>query len=150
MRELFKCVNPMGSNKKLVQTYRYTIVKLGDNLFDISVFTSEEWEHLETINECFIQRQHWEANESDAIYSLESNREENIQYRKKIRWFDNELKKIFGIKFNDIDYDCGDEDGIALEIKILSKINVVETNKLRMWFVNNYQQLYEYYGELKG
>jgi hypothetical protein len=153
MTELFTNINPIDS-KNNQESYRFTIIKFDTNQVDLSVFTPNEWEQIETINMFFKQRQSWEADESDELYSWSMSKENPnqsnvIAYREKIHWFDNELKKIFGSKFENIDCDCGDENEIQSGIRILSKANVVEINKLRKWFCKNFNQLDQYYQELK-
>jgi hypothetical protein len=122
------------------ETCYWTIIKLSDSVVDVSLFTRNEWKQLQTINDYMMQKHD--------TYLLKPNNTQNIIYVDKILWFDTELKKSFGVKFNDIEYDCSDKEEISLEIKKLSKENCVETNKLREWFINNYQKLEQYYKEL--
>ena len=153
MTELFTSINPIDS-KDCDENYRFTIIKFDTNQVDISIFTPSEWEQIETINMFFKQRQTWENEESDELYTWSISKDNpiisnEIEYRKKIHWFDNELKKKFGTNFENIDCDYGDENEIQSGIKMLSKANVVEINKLRKWFLKNFNQLNQYYNELK-
>lgn len=153
MPELFTSINPIDF-KNCDENYRFTIIKFDTNQVDISIFTPSEWEQIETINMFFKQRQKWENDESDELYiwsmSKDNPNSSNvIAYREKIHWFDNELKKKFGTEFENIDCDYGNSNEIQSGIKMLSKANVVEINKLRKWFCKHFKQLDQYYHELK-
>ena len=119
----------------------------GIDIEETNIFTEEEWNKLNIMNKVFRKHQIDLEDMSDDSYSRFFDKttpqyEENKKFEKYVYFMDRELTKQFNVKFRDLvnDYDYVDndyDDGFLTD--------TLKKNKLRKYFVDNYNIIDEYY-----
>ena len=119
----------------------------GIDIEETNIFTEEEWNKLNIMNKVFRKHQIDLEDMSDDSYSRFFDKttpqyEKNKKFEKYVYFMDRELTKQFNVKFCDLvkDYDYIDndyDDGFITDI--------LKKNKLRKYFVDNYNIIDEYY-----
>jgi hypothetical protein len=116
----------------------------GIDIEETNIFTEEEWNKLNIMNKVFRKHQIDLEDMSDDSYSRFFDKttpqyEENKKFEKYVYFMDRELTKQFNVKFRDLvnDYDYVDND--------YDITDTLKKNKLRKYFVDNYNIIDEYY-----
>lgn len=139
--------------KEEEQLYCFVVTKMENNNVDFSVFTQEEWTRLETINMEFNKHKRWNTNKTDTNkhdykHNNELNKHNNIHI---ISWMDNELKRLFEMKFDQLDATQNlTQKNVIVEFDKLKSVHLMYKNKLRRWFLTNIMTLEYYYSCVKN
>jgi hypothetical protein len=115
----------------------------GIDIEETNIFTEEEWNKLNIMNKVFRKHQIDLEDMSDDSYSRFFDKttpqyEENKKFEKYVYFMDRELTKQFNVKFRDLvnDYEYADDIFVT---------DTLKKNKLRKYFVDNYNIIDEYY-----
>jgi hypothetical protein len=131
-------------NKQNTLIYVVLSTTINDiDIEEINIFTEEEWNKLNIMNKVFRKHQIDLEDMSDDSYSRFFDKttpqyEENKKFEKYVYFMDRELTKQFNVKFRDLvnDYEYADDIFVT---------DTLKKNKLRKYFVDNYNIIDEYY-----
>ena len=131
-------------NKQNTLIYVVLSITINDiDIEEINIFTEEEWNKLNIMNKVFRKHQIDLEDMSDDSYSRFFDKttpqyEENKKFEKYVYFMDRELTKQFNVKFRDLvnDYEYADDIFVT---------DTLKKNKLRKYFVDNYNIIDEYY-----
>jgi len=131
-------------NKQNTLIYVILSTTINDiDIEEINIFTEEEWNKLNIMNKVFRKHQIDLEDMSDDSYSRFFDKttpqyEENKKFEKYVYFMDRELTKQFNVKFRDLvnDYEYADDIFVT---------DTLKKNKLRKYFVDNYNIIDEYY-----
>ena len=131
-------------NKQNTLIYVVLSTTINDiDIEEINIFKEEEWNKLNIMNKVFRKHQIDLEDMSDDSYSRFFDKttpqyEENKKFEKYVYFMDRELTKQFNVKFRDLvnDYEYADDIFVT---------DTLKKNKLRKYFVDNYNIIDEYY-----
>ena len=131
-------------NKQNTLIYVILSTTINDiDIEEINIFTEEEWNKLNIMNKVFRKHQIDLEDMSDDSYSRFFDKttpqyEENKKFEKYVYFMDRELTKQFNVKFRNLvnDYEYADDIFVT---------DTLKKNKLRKYFVDNYNIIDEYY-----
>ncbi len=137
---MFKELELIKFDFKYNRSFYYTIITTPE-FVDFSIFSDDEWALLQSYDSKFKAKQ-------------AKLNEENLSYKEVINFLDDELKKNFNIRFRDIEpFDEYEENLKSRYQELYQEVYMehpeknISKDKLRLWFVENYQILknnYEY------
>jgi len=118
------------------------------NLIDISIFEKDEWNEILTMSSEFDKALSFSSDDSDYSYSLLEK-----EYKEAMNFLYYYCEFCKYDKFINLYYEIGNKynyyELLDDKIKNQKKNEKITTNKFRLWIINNYDKINNYYNILK-